>query len=84
MGSCCCSGVVAIHHTQWIDRILIKIGPESEAGYDGPEEKDAAALQRDEAREIVMLANHLLRIVDQRVAARSNSTAATLNCRSPR
>jgi hypothetical protein len=38
--------VVAIHHTQWIDRILIKIGPESEASYDGREEKDAAALQR--------------------------------------
>ena len=39
-------GVVAIHHTQWIDRILIKIGPMSEASYDGREEKDAAALQR--------------------------------------
>jgi hypothetical protein len=41
-----CTLVVAIHHTQWIDRILIKIGPESEASYDGPEETDAAALQR--------------------------------------
>jgi hypothetical protein len=38
--------VVAIHHTQWIDRILIKVGPESEASYDGREETDAAALQR--------------------------------------
>ena len=39
-------GVVAIHHTQWIDRTLLKIGPESEASYDGPKEKDVAALQR--------------------------------------
>jgi uncharacterized protein (TIGR02391 family) len=37
----------------------------------------------DEAREIVMLANHLLRIVDQRVAARSNSTAAPCVYRNP-
>jgi hypothetical protein len=33
-------------HSIWIDRILKKIGPESEANYDGPEEKGAAALQR--------------------------------------
>jgi hypothetical protein len=31
--------VVAIHYTQSIDRIPIKIGAESEASYDGPEEK---------------------------------------------
>jgi hypothetical protein len=34
-----CTAVVAIHHTQSIDRILIKIGAESEASYGGPEEK---------------------------------------------
>jgi hypothetical protein len=37
--------VVAIHHTQSIDHILLKIGAESEASLRGPE-KDAAALQR--------------------------------------
>jgi hypothetical protein len=36
--------VVAIHHTQWIDRILIKIGPESEASYDGREEKGCCSV----------------------------------------
>jgi hypothetical protein len=49
--------VVAIHHTQSIDRILIKIGAESEASYDGPEEKDAAALQRPATRALVVGTN---------------------------